>query len=59
MMENYTKTRKLSTKEIAILSDCSIRTAERIKVEIKKIIPKKRKNKNVTFADYVRFYCME
>lgn len=49
--------KKLTTKEIAILSICSLRTADRIKAEIKKTIPKNRKNKNVTFRDYVRYYC--
>lgn len=49
--------KKLTTKDIAQLSMCSSRTADRIKAEIKKIVPKNRKNKSVTFRDYVRYYC--
>lgn len=56
MGSKFTDRKKLTTKDIAILSMCSIRTADRIKKLIKENIPKSRKFRGVTYADYKRFY---
>ena len=43
-MKNKIKSKngKLTTKEISILSECSLRTADRIKAEIKKTFKRKK-----------------
>ena len=53
-MKNKIKSKnaKLTTKEISILSECSLRTADRIKAEIKKTF----KLKKVTLKAYEYYY---
>ena len=44
--------KKLTTKEIAVLSECSLRTADRIKTAIKREL----NIKKVYYKDYCKFY---
>ena len=44
--------KKLTTKEIAVLSECSLRTADRIKTAIKREF----NIKKVYYKDYCKFY---
>lgn len=52
-MKKVNKNKKITTKEIAQLSEVSLRTADRIKAQIKKTF-----NVNkVLYSHYLRYYC--